>query len=437
MKSSKPESEPISGLPATLAAWLALIERRHHSAIDLGLDRAAAVWERMGRPLPARRIFVVAGTNGKGSTVATICSLLGALGYRYGCYTTPHIHRYNERVQVQGEEANDDDLVRSFHAVEAALGGTSLSYFEFGTLAAFELLSRRDLDFAVMEIGLGGRLDAVNLLDADCSVITPIGLDHQEYLGDDRETIGLEKAGIIRPGRPLVLGDPDPPSSVLERARALGSPVTVLGRDYAAEACSDHACFRFGDVRLDLPAPTLRGAHQFDNAATALAAVLTVLPAAIERGDELSAGLSAVDLHGRFERVHEAPDVWIDVGHNPMGARVIAQALRERGAGSGRTVRCVLGMLQDKDAEAVAAELKLVISEWYCAGLTGYRGQEGVRLAERISAVVEPSLVAVFGRVPEALSAALERSAPEDGVLVFGSFHTADEADRMMVHFTR
>ena len=178
MKSSRPDSEPNPGLPATLAGWLELIEFRHHSAIDLGLDRAAAVWERMGRPLPANRIFVVAGTNGKGSTVATICSLLGALGYRYGCYTTPHIHRYNERVKVQNEEAADDDLVHSFRAVEAALGGVSLSYFEFGTLAAFELLSRKALDFAVMEIGLGGRLDAVNLLDSDCAVITPIGLDH-------------------------------------------------------------------------------------------------------------------------------------------------------------------------------------------------------------------------------------------------------------------
>ena len=437
MKSSRPDPESNPGLPADLAGWLALLEFRHHTAIDLGLDRAAAVWERMGRPLPAPRIFVVAGTNGKGSTVATICSLLGALGYRYGCYTTPHIHRYNERVRVQNEEAADDDLVRSFRAVEAALGGVSLSYFEFGTLAAFELLSRQDLEFAVMEIGLGGRLDAVNLLDADCSVITPIGLDHQEFLGDDRETIGLEKAGIIREGRPLVLGDPDPPASVVGRARELSAPLSVLGRDFAAEPCGDHACFRFGDTRLELPAPALRGAHQYDNAATGLAAVLTMLPGALVEAEALSRGLASVDLRGRFDRVHQSPDVWIDVGHNPMGARVIARTLRERGAGAGRTVRCVLAMLADKDAEAVAAELSPVISEWYCAGLTGDRGQAGAVLAERISTVIDPSSVESFERVPEALGAALQRSQPEDGILVFGSFHTADEADRMMVHFSR
>ena len=197
-------------MPETLDAWLRLLEYRHHTAIDLGLDRVNEVWQRMGAPRPGKQVFVVAGTNGKGSTVANICGLLDGLGYSYGSYTTPHIRVYNERIQLGRKNVSDELLTESFERIEAVRGETSLSYFEFGTLAAFDILSRADLDFAVMEIGLGGRLDAVNLLDADCTVITPIGLDHQEYLGSDLESIGREKAGIVRPAVPLVIGESDP-----------------------------------------------------------------------------------------------------------------------------------------------------------------------------------------------------------------------------------
>jgi len=205
-----------------LGQWLSLLERRHPREVDLGLERVRAVWERLGSPLPAEHCVVVAGTNGKGSTVAVISTVLESLGFRCGTYTTPHIHAYNERVRYDGRNADDRQFVEAFECIEAARDEVSLSYFEFGTLAAFLILQAQELDFAVMEIGLGGRLDAVNLLDADCAVITPVGLDHQDYLGDDREAIGREKAGIIRRGRPLVLGDRDPPDSVLEVARTLG-----------------------------------------------------------------------------------------------------------------------------------------------------------------------------------------------------------------------
>jgi dihydrofolate synthase/folylpolyglutamate synthase len=432
VKSSPPDpNRAANARPQTLGEWLQLLEYRHHTAIDLGLDRAQAVWRRMGSPKPADRIFVVAGTNGKGSTVATICGLLGGLGYRFGCYTTPHIHAYNERVQVGGNIASDAQLIDAFERVEAALDGVSLSYFEFGTLAAFQLLSEQELDFAVMEIGLGGRLDAVNLLDADCSVITPVGLDHQEYLGDNREAIGREKAGIIRPGIPLVCGDPDPPASILQIAAENGADVRLLGRDYAAWPCGDHACFRVGEEIFHLPLPSLRGAHQFDNAATGLCAVLQLLPEAVERPDALARGLASVELRGRFDRVAQSPDVWIDVGHNPMGAMVIADTLRDRGAPE-RRIRCVLAMLVDKDAESVAGILDEVVSDWLCAGLRGDRGQDAGALYARIAPVVGASRVRAFQRVSDALQAALDESAPEDGILVFGSFHTADEADRFM-----
>lgn len=389
----------------------------------------------MGAPQPAGRVFVVAGTNGKGSTVATICGLLDGLGYRYGSYTTPHIHEYNERVQVGGRAVSDEELIEAFEKVEAVRGETSLSYFEFGTLAAIRILADRDLDFAVMEVGLGGRLDAVNLVDGDCAVITPIGLDHQEYLGDDIDSIGREKAGIMRAGRPVVCGDPDPPRSILDRAAELQAPLRLLGRDFSIEQENGRSRFRLNGTSLELPLPVLRGAHQLGNAATGLAAVLQLLPEAAAREKELAKGLSSVELRGRFDKVMENPDVWIDVGHNPLGAQVIADALRERGAGDGRRIRCVLAMLRDKDAESVAATLTGVVSEWYCASLEGDRGQSGRQLAGRVSGAVQDDVVRVYERVEDALQAALEDSQADDGVLVFGSFHTADEADLMMVNF--
>lgn len=412
----------------SLENWLALLERRHHTAIDLGLERCREVWLRMGSPQPAPKIFVVAGTNGKGSTVATICSLLGSLGFRYGCYTTPHIHDYNERVQINGRNASDEQLMDSFRQVEKFRGDTSLSYFEFGTLAAFSLMADQALDFAVMEIGLGGRLDAVNLLDGDCAVITPIGLDHQEYLGQTLDAIGREKAGIIRPGKPVVCGEANPPASVLRRAAQLAAPVKRLGLDFSAVPAGGYMSFASGHEVLDLPLPALTGPHQFGNAATALAAVLEVLPWALEQPQVLADGLAAVDLHGRFERLARAPDIWIDVGHNALGARAIAVALEEWKEQHSGKVHCVLAMLADKDAEAVAAELSAHVFRWYCAGLTGARGQSGRDLAQRLLEVTAEDTLTVFRTVTEALGAARRQAAVEDGILVFGSFLTADEA---------
>lgn len=420
-------------MPGSLADWLSLLERRHPREVDLGLERVRLVWERLGRPLPAPRSLVVAGTNGKGSTVATACALLEALGYRVGSYTTPHIHEYNERVLVAGVPAADRAFVEAFERIEAVRGEVSLSYFEFGTLAAFMILGAADLDCAVMEIGLGGRLDAVNLLDGDCAVITPIGLDHQEYLGDTREAIGFEKAGIVRPGRPLVLGDRDPPASVLDVARTAGAPLRRIGIDYELSPRGDGARFRYDGRELDLPAPVLPGPHQYDNAATALAAVLEVVPAAIAQAEALAEGLRSVRLRGRFERVSSAPAVWVDVGHNPLGACAVAQTLARRPrAERPSRVLCVLGMLADKDAAAAAAELAGDVAAWYCAGLAGSRGQSGAALADRIRATVAPTPVQAFDTVADALSAALGEAGADDGVLVFGSFHTADAALRAL-----
>ncbi len=416
-------------LPGTLADWLTLIEDRHFKAWDLGLERCGEVWRAMDAPVPAPGIFVVAGTNGKGSTVAMLCALLGALGHRYGSYTSPHLTRFNERIRVNGATVDDAMLMEAFERVEAARGEVSLTYFEFTTLAAFDILSRAGLDFAVMEIGLGGRLDAVNLLDGDCAVITPIGLDHQDYLGDDLEAIGREKAGIIRPGRPVVCGEPNPPASVIETAAEQSAPLLRLGREFRIRRWKGGARFQMGGLELDLPLPSLEGAHQLENMATALATLLERLPAAADVPAQLAAGLRSVSLRGRFERLAQQPAIWVDVGHNPMAARAVAatagDAMRSEGLAR---CRCVLAMLADKDAAGVAEELAPVVSGWYCAGLEGERGQSGHALAGRLEQAGLSGRLYSFDSVSEALDAAVSDSAKNEAVLAFGSFFTAAEA---------
>jgi len=372
---------------------------------------------------------MVAGTNGKGSTVATLCALLGALGKRYGSYTSPHLFDYNERIQVDGKAVSDETLLAAFELVEKARGDVSLSYFEFGTLAALDILSHASLDFAVMEVGLGGRLDAVNLLDAHCAIITPIGLDHQAWLGDDLESIGREKAGIIRRQRPVISGEPEPPASIVNKAIELDAPLKCLDRDFSIERRGERACLTLDGGLLDLPAPVLGGPHQLNNLAVSVAALLELIPGAADTPELLAQGIRAVSLRGRFERISDPPPIWIDVGHNPMAARVVAVALAEAiDAEDLNRCRCVIGMLSDKDAEHVAEAMNGVVDCWYCAGLDGDRGQSGAALAARLQKGKEQLDTRVFENVGQAFSSAIMDSGPRDGILVFGSFLTATQA---------
>jgi len=415
--------------PSTLQDWLALLESRHPLAIDLGLERVLAVWRRMGRPRPAARLFTVAGTNGKGSTTAYIGAMLMALGYRCGTYTSPHLFRYNERIQIQGKQASDRDLISAFAWVEAALGDLSLSYFEFGTLAAFALLSRAQLDFAILEVGLGGRLDAVNILDTDCAVITPIGLDHQDYLGPDLGSIGREKAGIIRAGKPVICGETDPPQSVLQIARQLGAPVQRLGHEFNVTGSVSAYCWRQGSRSVHLPQPSMVGLHQVNNMATAVAAVATLLPGSLDKPDLMAQGLKSVRIAGRLQRSVECPRVWLDVGHNEHAAQAVAAALQDLQV---RPAFCVLGMLRDKDAAAVAAALNEHVRNWCCAGIEGERGRSGSALARDVIKVSGPQRTRDFLDVKSALQRALGDSAPDESILVFGSFVTVAQASAFL-----
>jgi len=323
--------------PQSLSDWLSHLERIHPSVIDMGLDRVALVRDRLGLT-PAFPIVAVAGTNGKGSVCAMLESILSGAGYKVGVYTSPHLLRYNERVRVQGQEAADETLAHAFARIEQARSEVSLTYFEFGTLAAMEIFTREHVDIAVLEVGLGGRLDAVNAFDSNCAVVTSIDFDHMEFLGNSRDSIGAEKAGIFRAGRPAICGEGDAPAGLLRRVEEIGARLQLIGRDFGFNA--DPNQWQFWSAlgkRSALPYPALRGDYQLGNAATALAALeqlrerLPVDMGAIRRG------LLDVQLPGRFQVLPGRPMVILDVGHNPHAARALASSLR-RLPGGGRTI---------------------------------------------------------------------------------------------------
>ena len=413
-----PESGP---RPRTLPEWLAYIEARHTKAIDLGLDRVRAVSQRLGQR-PTCPVVTVAGTNGKGSTCAMLESILGAAGYRVGLYTSPHLQRYNERVRIAGREASDGQLCAGFARVEAARGDVPLTYFEYGTLAAWEAFAEAGLDAVVLEVGLGGRLDATNLFDADCAVVTGIDLDHMEYLGNDRESIGFEKAGIFRPGRPAVCGDPQPPASLLAHAHGIGAGLRVLGRDFGfVRQDGQWQYWGAHGRRSGLAHPALRGARQLYNASTVLATLDCLrdrLPVAMR---DIRQGLAAVELPGRFQVLPGRPTVVLDVAHNPQSARTLAENLGDM-AFHPRTW-AVFGMLRDKDMAGVVEALRGRVDRWLPAGLEGPRGAAGDELAAVLRETGE-SVAGVFADPAQAYRHALENAGEDDRILAFGSFLT-------------
>lgn len=377
---------------------------------------------RLGLPAAGAVTLTVAGTNGKGSS-ATLASLIyREAGWRTGLYTSPHLRRYNERVAIDGREAEDAALCRAFEAVEAARDGVSLTYFEFGTLAALWLFREARVQVQVLEVGLGGRLDAVNLVDADCVLITGIGLDHVDWLGPDRESIAREKAGVFRGGRPAVSADPDPPAALAAQARALGAPLLQLGRDFRFTAGPADWCWQGQAARFDgLPPPGLAGAAQQRNAAGVLAAVeqlqsLRAVPAAAIR-----AALPKLRLPGRIERRGR---YLFDVAHNAEAAQVLAEHLGR--LPKGRTIWAVTGMLSDKPVESFAAALAPRVGGWLFAGLPPPRGLPGAELAARAAAA------GVTGEgcidVAHALERAQQQAAAGDVILVCGSFVTVAAA---------
>ncbi len=418
----------------SLDAWLERLLALHPTEIELGLERVAAVWRALGAPRPAPVVITVGGTNGKGSTVAFLDAMLRAAGHRVGCYTSPHVLRYNERVAIDGTPVDDATLIAAFERVEAARGEVSLTYFEFGTLAAFLILAGAGLDVAVLEVGMGGRLDAVNLIDADAAILTTVDLDHQAFLGPDRETIGREKAPIFRPGRPAVIGELDPPGSVIEHATAIGARLFRRGIHFDVGVSETRPAWAFiepdgGFIELPMP-ERLPAPVQLINAASAI----TVLRALGDRlavpEAALADGVRTAGVIGRLERIADRPATVVDVGHNPQAARTLAVWLDGQG---GRRCEAVFAALADKDVPGIVGPLADRIARWHVAGLADEspRGQDAGVTAALVRAALPAAEVVEHADVATALAAARER---DDGrlVLVFGSFHTVAAALRAL-----
>jgi dihydrofolate synthase/folylpolyglutamate synthase len=409
-----------------LAEWLALHESVHAKSIDLDLGRVGAVADRLRlRPVPYR-VITVGGTNGKGSTVAHLVALLGAVGERTGAFTSPHLVRYNERIRIDGCEADDAELIAAFERIEAARTTTTLTFFEYNTLAALLIFAARGVQTAVLEVGLGGRLDATNLIDCDVAVLASVGMDHRDFLGNDLESIGREKAGIFRAGRPAVLGSAEMPASVFSAIAATGARALVAGRDFDWSIDADTWSYQGVRERYrKLPPSALPGSVQYRNAATAIAALEELaLPQKLDHR-LISRALTQVSLAGRFQ-ILPGPVEWIlDVAHNEPAARVLAQHLAER-ARRGRTF-AVAGILRDKDVTGIARALARQIDCWILCTLPGPRGSAAAELAGRLTAVIDAPVLQADS-VADGCARARNVARSGDRVLVFGSFAVVGSA---------
>lgn len=397
-----------------LVTWLHYLENLHTQSVDLGLARIKQVAEQLNLLTPASFVFTVAGTNGKGTTCRTLETLLIAAGYRVGVYSSPHLRRYTERVRIQGEELAESAHTASFVEIEAGRGNTSLTYFEYSTLSALSLFKQATLDVVILEVGLGGRLDATNIVDADVAVITSIALDHTDYLGPDRESIGREKAGVFRPGKPAVVGEPDMPHTITDVAKSVGANLLREGQAWSYTVGETDWTFRDAQGELaGLPMPQI----PLPNAATALAALraslLDVEPALIYQC------LGDVVLPGRFQTVAASPRVILDVAHNPHAASWLAERLSKLVKNG--NVHAVVGMLHDKDIPGTLACLRSQVDRWYCAPLEGPRGASAEEL------MVHLRCASAFPSVADAFIHAREQASGQDIVLVCGSFHTVGQ----------
>ena len=421
-----------TAMPQTLSDWLAHCERLHPVTIALGLDRVQRVRERLGLAFEVP-VFTVAGTNGKGSTCAMLEAILLQGGYRTAVYGSPHLVHFEERLRLNGDVVQAEVLLPHFAAVEAARGDESLTYFEFTTLAILHCMAAQPLDVVILEVGLGGRLDAVNIIDADCAVITSIDLDHMDYLGPDRESIGREKAGIMRAGRPVVVSDPVPPQSVIDHAAALGADLWLFGRDFNYAGDRQQWGWSGRGRRYNAMAyPALRGANQLVNAAGVLAALDALRPRLSVPAQAVRNGLALVELPGRFQVVPGQPTLVLDVAHNPHASAVLAQNLDQMGYFP-RT-HAVLGAMADKDIAGLVGPLLPLVEVWHLCDLPTPRAATAEALRAAIeqaraarpagSAPLPAATLHVHPDPQQALAAALKGADPADRIAVFGSFHT-------------
>ncbi len=423
-------------MPETLDQWLEHQQRQHVRSVALGLDRVRTVWEALGAPRPAPLVITVGGTNGKGSVVAYLQAMLRARNLKVGAYTSPHLVRYNERVTVDAQEASDRALCDAFARIECARGMVPLTYFEYGTLAALLLFAESLVDIALLEVGLGGRLDAVNIIDADAAIVTTIGIDHVDYLGPDRDSIGREKAGIARRGRPLVLGSRDMPIGLLSAARAAGAEIAQIGTDFDVFLRSGkliwdvipplHSFAMESPIRepVALDRLPIAGQRQYDNVASALAALWALRERLGWNSRAYALGLQQAQLKGRLQSLGGRPEVIVDVAHNPQAAGELAAWLD---AQTHRTTHAVFSALADKDIAGIAAAIGTRIDHWHVCGIldAGARGSDAAHVAATLRSVLPQAIISEHLNVSSALAGARKVATDAARILAFGSFHVA------------
>ena len=413
-------------MPDSLQDWLAFIESRHSQSIALGLERVKTVSTALSQRKTCT-VIVVGGTNGKGSVCAMLESIISSAGYRVGLYTSPHLLRYNERVRTDRGQASDEELCQAFAAVEAARGDVPLTYFEYGTLAAWQVFAIADVDVIILEVGLGGRLDAVNIYDADCAVVTTVDLDHMDFLGNDREQIGYEKAGIFRSATPAICGDANPPATLLQHAHSVSANLKLIGRDFGF--IRQEQQWQFWDwrgKRSGLAHPALRGGVQLANASVALAALDSVekkLPVAMQ---DIRRGLMEVELPGRFQVIAGKPTVVLDVAHNPQAATVLAQNLGNMQFHL--ETWAIFGIMADKDIVGVIRAINSRVDKWLVCALPGTRAATAIKLKEMLQTEGVNQLIYEFASPAKALGHALGHATEADRIVVFGSFLTVADA---------
>ena len=412
----------------TLDEWLSWQESLNPKEIDLGLERVSSVLQQAGYsstfPCP---LITVAGTNGKGSVIAMLEAIALAAGLNVCTYTSPHLLQYNERIRINGKDVDDEILCAAFERIDQARGETALTYFEFGTLAAIDIFMRSAPDLVLMEVGLGGRLDAVNIMDPDVAVVTTVSIDHTDWLGDDRDAIGFEKAGIFRPDKPAVCGDPEPPATLVKHADDIGADRQFIGQAFEVIPGQDSWSLRIGEECLEaLPFPALTGGFQLNNAAAAVVAIRSI--AALATGlDAIRQGLTLVKLRGRFQQLQTRPLVVVDVAHNPQAMQSLVKQLRAQPC-TGKTL-AVIAMLKDKPVSEVIELLSPEIDQWYVAGLASLpRGLSADDLAAIVEQQAADVKLTAALTVDEACKLAVDAAGPDDRIIICGSFHTVADA---------
>ena len=412
-----------------LQSWLGWQETLHPTEIELGLERIKNVWNAVHPEVFSPVVITVAGTNGKGSSCAMLESIYLAAGYKVGCYTSPHFIRYTERIHIQGLEVDDAVLCDAFETIDRARGNLSLTYFEFGTLAALLLFSQAELEVVILEVGLGGRLDAVNIIDADVALLTSVGLDHMDWLGNNRDEIGLEKAGVFRQGHPAICAESTPPESVIQHANKIGAALLLQDKDFKAMKMDTTWSWSGpnNQSRYSLPAPALRGEIQIQNASAVLMVLQSLESRLPVNQNQLRQGLLSVVIPGRFQVVAGDIPVILDVAHNPAAAEVLCKNMVARNCSA--NTHAVCGMLADKDIESVINIMDSVITDWHLVPIQAARGASVERLSRHLQSLGHKDIF-ISDTVQQAISQIGKKAQPGDQIIVFGSFYVVADALR-------